>query len=256
MRNGNRMSSMIKYFFVYFAMMHASIAFGQEDVPVDGFKGEKIIYAISPVGRAEYNDLGEVVIDGKKFDCVTFRVQVMGFDDTERIYIDKQSRLPVRVERDVSTWLGRQYLVEQYDRKNFQLTIDKYKNKRKIKQYVIKKDGPIHSPVLLPFYLRTIGDLNIGWAIKARFPEEFVIRLESFDDVTTPTGKYKAYHFTSTPSKFEIWISKDDLHLPIKVKVLGGFGYTLVMKKHLLPRTLALKINETPRIYAAYSNSQ
>jgi hypothetical protein len=47
-----------------------------------------------------------------------------------------------------------------------------------------------------------------------------------------PAGKFKAYHFTSTPKKFEIWISKDDYRIPVKIKGLGGYNYTMLMKNH------------------------
>lgn len=239
MYKSDRVFGSIKYFCVIPAVMCLFLFWEQQDVGADGHVGERIVYGISPVGRAEYNDLGEVNIDGQKLDCVTFRAQAMGFDDTERIYSDKQSHLPVKVERDVSKWLGKEYLVEEYDQKNFVLTIDKFKNKKKVKQYVFKKDGPIHNAILLPFYLRTVDNLDIGWEIKARVPEEFTIRLESFEEITIPAGKFMTYHFTSTPSKFEIWISKDDLRLPIKIKGLGGINYTMVMKKYFLPQTKA-----------------
>ena len=191
----------------------------------DGYRGERIVYGITPMGRAEYNDLGDYVI---------FKTQAMGLNDTEKIYIDKQSHLPVKVERDVSLWLGKEHLVERYDQKNFVLTIEKFKNKKRIKQYVFKKDGPIQNTILMPFYLRTIDNPDIGWEIKARFPQEFIIRLKSFEEVTVPAGKFMTYHFTSTPSKFEIWITKDALRIPIKIKGLGGLGYTLVMKERCI----------------------
>ena len=66
---------------------------------------------------------------------------------------------------------------------------------------------------------------------------QFVVRLASLDEVKTPAGKYFAYHFISIPSKFEIWISKDELQLPVKIQGFGGFDYTLVMKRHFLPRS-------------------
>lgn len=198
----------------------------QEGVLADRYKGERIVYSVVPFGRCEYNNVG---------DYVTFRTQAMGLNDMERLYVDKKSHLPVKAERDVALWFGREFLVEHYDQKNFILTIDKFKNKKKVKEYVFKKNGPIENAILLPFYLRTIDSPEIGWEIKARFPEEFIIRLKSFEEITVPAGKFMTYHFTSTPSKFEIWITKDALRLPIKIKGLGIFGYTLVMKEHYLP---------------------
>lgn len=219
------------------------LAFSLTDTSVlaDGYKGERIVYGVMPFGRCEYNNLGEVTIDGQEMNWVTFRTQAMGLNDTERVYIDKQSYLPVKAERDVSLWLGKESLVERYDQKNFILTIDKFKNKKMVKQYMFKMNGPIQNAIILPFNLRMIDNPEIGWEIKVRFPDEFVIRLKSFEEVSVPGGKFIAYHFTSTPNKFEIWISKDDLRLPIKIRGLGFFGYTLVMKEHFLPQTQSKK---------------
>jgi hypothetical protein len=208
---------------------------GEKSVTAGEYTGEKIIYNIAPVGRAEYNDLGEVDVDGQRLNCVTFRTQVMGFDDTETIYSDPQTHLPMRVDRDVKKWMGRERLVEWYDQKSFELAIDKFKNNKKVKHYAFKSDAPIQNAILLPFYLRTVDDLQIGWEIKVNIPEEFTIRLASFEEVKVPAGKFMAYHFTSTPDKFEIWISKDDLRLPIKIKGLGSMDYAMLMKKHSLP---------------------
>ena len=104
---------------------------------------------------------------------------------------------------------------------------------------MFKKNGPIQNAILLPFYLRSIDNPKIGWEIKARVPEEFTIRLESFEEIVTPAGKFMTYHFTSSPKKFEIWISKDDYRLPIKIKGFGGMGYTMVVKTHFLPKAQA-----------------
>jgi hypothetical protein len=209
---------------------------GEEIGLADGYAGEKIIYTISPIGRAEYNDLGEVEVDGKRLNCVTFRTQIMGFDDTETIYSDPQSRLPVKVERDISKWSRKENLIEEYDQTSFELTIDKFKKKKKVKHYFFKKDGPIQNAILLPFYLRGVNDLNIGWEIKVRVPDEFTIRLGSIEEIEVPAGKFMAYHFSSIPEKIEIWISKDDLRLPIKIKGPGDIKYTMTMKKHFLPQ--------------------
>lgn len=163
MRNANKLLAMIKYLPVVVVIMYLSFSWGGEkSVLANEYRGEKIVYGITPMGRAEYNDLGQVDIDGQKMDCVTFRTQAMGLDDTETIYIDKQSHLPIKIKRDVSMWLGKEHLVELYDQKNFGLIINKFKNKKKIKQYVFKKDGPIQNAILLPFYLRTIGNLDVG----------------------------------------------------------------------------------------------
>ena len=52
------------------------------------------------------------------------------------------------------------------------------------------------------------------------------------EEIGIPAGKFKVYHFTSNPNKFEIWITQDPLRLPVKIKGAGGLGYTLVMESY------------------------
>jgi len=196
--------------------------------------GEKIIYAINPVGIAEYNDLGVVELEGRSLCLLTFRTQVLGFDDKEKIYTDPNASLPLRVERNITMWLDKEYIIEEYDQKKYELTIKKYKANKKIKDYFFKEKGPIHNAILLPFYLRGIPELRIGWSFNARLPTKFIIKLISIEEIQVPAGKFTAYHFTSIPHKFEIWISKDSHRVPLEIKSTDGFGYTMVLKEHIL----------------------
>ncbi|MEK7849868.1 MAG: hypothetical protein AAB213_03505 [Candidatus Omnitrophota bacterium] len=192
-------------------------------------QGEKIIYAISPVGRAEYNDLGTAVLEGHTVRLCTFKTRAMGFDDTEKIYSDPESGMPLRVERNISYWLSKEHIVEEYDQKNFILTVTKSVKGKKQERVVFKGDGPIHNAILLPFSLRQVSDLKVGWTATVRFPLKFEVRLDSMREIETSAGKFRTYHFTSNPNKFEIWISQDALRLPLKIKGAGGLGYTLIM---------------------------
>jgi hypothetical protein len=233
----NRFYKLLRKLLGIFIVFISCLNFSLNSASAMDYKGEKIVYAISPIGRAEYNDLGISEINGRKVHVVTLKTQMMGFADTEKIYSDPQTYLPIKVERNVTLWFKKEYLVEHYDQDKFLLTIEKFKAKKKIKEYVFQKDSPIYNAILLPFYLRTVSNLDIGWEIKTNVPEEFTLKLASFEQIRVSAGKFMTYHFTSSPSKFEIWISKDTLCVPIKIKGLGGFSYTMVMKKHYLPQT-------------------
>lgn len=195
------------------------------------YYGEKIIYNISPVGISEYNDLGMVELDGKIANLITFRTHVAGFDDTERIYSEPVTYLPLRVERDIKMWFKKEYIVESYDIQNNRFTLRKFKDKKVIEEQVFSSDGPINNAVLLPFYLRTIPRLEVGWSFDIRLPEKFRVTLTSLEMVEVPAGKFPAYYFTSQPAKFEIWVSTDELRLPLKIKGLGVFDYALLLRE-------------------------
>lgn len=198
-------------------------------------KGEKIVYDMRPFGKAVYTDLGQKQLNGKAVNMATFRTEVVGFDDTETIYTEPKSFLPVRVERDISMWGNKEYIIEEYIAGDHTLKITKFKEKKETEVFTFKEDGPIYNAVILPFYLRTVPDLDIGWKMTIRLPAKFEVELVAVEQIKVPAGKFIAYRFTSTPNKFEIWIAKDNPRLPLKIKDAGVLGYTMVLDKYTAP---------------------
>jgi len=195
--------------------------------------GEKILYRINPFGKSEFTDEGIVAVDGKQLRVSRFRTRVIGFDDNEKIYSDPSTGLPVWVERNVHWPFSKEYITEDYDKAHFTMVMRKYRYKggKLIEEHTIRQDGPIYSAILFPFTLRNVTDPQIGWTVKTAFPNEFMITLESIDEVRVPAGRFKAYHFVSEPKRFELWISQDRYRIPVKIQGHGDFcGYT--MKLH------------------------
>ena len=211
----------------------------KEKVYIPDYTGESILYLISPLGRAQYNNLGMVDLKGVKVNLVTFKTKVLLFEDTEKIYSDPINLFPLRIERTISKLWGKEYITEEYDQKNFTVTFRKFKKDKIIYEKTVKAKGPIHNAITLPFYLRGQVDLKIGWHFTARLPAEFELKLVSIDQIKTPAGKFQAYHFKSTPDKFEIWINKDKPCVPLKIQGKGVFDYALLMKKYVLVNSLS-----------------
>jgi len=207
------------------------ILFAEAPAAHYGKSKEKITFAISPMGIAEYNDFGRVEFEGRQTDLVTFRTQVIGFDDTETIYSDPQTFLPLRVERDIRALTGNEKLTEYYDPGKCTLEIVKFKDGRESKVLSFSGDSPVHNAILLPFSLRKVPELHIGWKTDICLPNKFEVRLASIEKIEVPAGRFLAYHFTSSPPQFEIWISADDMRLPLKIKDTGGLGYSLLIKE-------------------------
>lgn len=190
---------------------------------------ETITYDISPIGNSVYRDYGKTEFRGKVLNLTVFETHVAGFSDTERIYSEPDTGLPVWIERDITQWFGKEYITEDYDLTGFKVLIKKFKDAKLVQEYRFSAKGPIGNAILVPFSLRSKKDLQVGWSTEIRLPQEFKMRLSSIEEVNVPAGRFKAYHFTSTPAKFEIWISADSQRLPVKIKGLGGIPYALVM---------------------------
>jgi len=195
---------------------------------------ETITYDISPFGAAVYQDFGELEFRGKQANLVIFKTDALGLKDTETIFSDPQNDLPLWIERDVSILLHDEYLTEEYFPGESRLLITKYEGGKKVAEFPFKAQGPIHNAILLPFSLRKVSNLSVGWACQIRLPDTIEVKLASIEDISVPAGKFNTYHFTSTPHKFEIWITTDKLRLPVKIEGTSGLPYTLSMAKHEL----------------------
>lgn len=214
---------------IVFIVLAIAMFFVCRAYAVDICPGEKIIYAISPLGTAEYNDLGIVDYKGKHLWLVTFFTKVPGFSDLEKIYADPDTGLPIAVERYIRWPLSEEFLVEEYDPENNSQVTRRFVNNRLTNEYKYKSDGPYHNAILLPFCLRRIKNLDINWQMVVRVPDQFKVTLSEIEDIKVKDKAVKCFHFTSEPNKFDIWISRDEYRLPVVTK---GTSYSMVMQSH------------------------
>jgi hypothetical protein len=191
---------------------------------------ERISYTISPLkGTAQYREVGLVQLDGKPAQLVIFETHVGGFKDIEKIYSDPVSFLVLKVDRDVSGWFGREHIIEEYDQSNFTVRISKFKGKKKTEETLLKADGPIYNAIILPFHQRQAVPFSKGWTRTFRIPKKIEVKLSAIEKIEVGGRSYEAYRFSGTPGQFDFWISKNDPHVPLKIKGGGVFKYSLLI---------------------------
>ncbi|MGE5309413.1 MAG: DUF3108 domain-containing protein [Deltaproteobacteria bacterium] len=199
------------------------------------YVGERIEYEVKmgalKIGSAVFTREEPATINGKEQDVFVFETRVVRFTDTERIYADPETLLPLRVDRDISMWPRKERIVERYDQKNLQVTISKNGQTQEI-----KSDDHLNNAVLLPFSIRENPDLRAGWKIRVNLPtQKFEVTLVGTERVRVPGGEFDTYHFTSQPEKFEVWMTKDTAKIPVKIKGTSGLGYTMFMSAYRPP---------------------
>jgi hypothetical protein len=183
------------------------------------------------LGTCEYQDFGSTEFQGHKANLTIFKTNVAGFKDKETILSQSGTYLPLLVQRDISIWLHDENITEEYSLTQNSFKLAKFQGGKKVEEYTVKGKKPIQNAILVPFSLRQVPGLKIGSAFEVALPAEYTVKLTSIEEISVAAGKFKTYHFTSSPEKFEIWISADDLRIPVKIKGLGGIPYTLEMKK-------------------------
>ncbi|MDD5746014.1 MAG: DUF3108 domain-containing protein [Candidatus Omnitrophica bacterium] len=211
----------------------------EEKKPIDR-SGEDIIYDVMlgkmRLGTAHYHHDGKAQINGRSAELITFETNAVKFRDLETIYCDAGTFLPLVVERRVSQPIKAEKIREEYDQTNFVLNITR---KRFTEEHtVIRKDGPIHNSILLPFFVRNAPELAPGWSFTANLPQRtYLIKLVGIEPLEVPAGRFNAYYFESEPRQIKIWISADDKRIPLKIEGTGGIGYKLLMREYQPPRS-------------------
>jgi hypothetical protein len=198
--------------------------------------GEEITYHVKLgniyLGQAKFKYPGRVRVGSRELNLLIFETKVANFSDREKIYSDPRTYLPVKIERQVNNLLKRERISEEYDQKNYRVTISKI-NGKKLQQVVISKDGPIHNAVLFPFVVRDIPGLSVGRVFRVNLPlRKLQVKLVSIEELKLSSGTYQAFHFESTPRQIAVWISTDERRIPLKIEGAGVFGYTLILKDY------------------------
>ncbi len=200
------------------------------------FKREEITYDIKMgglnLGKAVFRYLDNAEVDGKMLVRVSFETDMARFKDTETIYSDPKTFLPVRIDRDIVNWFNKEKITEDYDQKNFRVIITKHA-KEKEDKIVIQRDGVIHNAILLPHYVRRISKLAPGYTFVANLPNrKLQMKLVAEENVKANGKTYSAYHFESLPKQVDIWISADENRIPLKMQGVGALGYLLVLREY------------------------
>lgn len=205
-----------------------------EDLPLPFKKGERLIYDLKykmvKIGKSVLTFQGEEVLGNKEVYHITFFTKIPGLKDIEELYAEKNTFLPLEVHRTIKkAMLFTERIREEYAPEDFRVDIEK--KSFFSKTFSIKKDSPIHNAILLIYYYRTREDFNQNEKSKVNLPTaEFELTFKGIETIKTPLGKYRAYAFSSYPSKFKFWLSADSKRIPLKIENPSLMGYSLVIK--------------------------
>ncbi|MFC1624011.1 DUF3108 domain-containing protein [Candidatus Omnitrophota bacterium] len=207
--------------------------FLKEELPFK--KGETLTYEVRykkvKIGKSILTFHGEVALGDKKVYHVTFFTKIPAFKDTEDLYAEKGTFVPIEVHRSIKKRIGfNDRIEEKYDQENFRVDI-KSKSKLRTKSFSIEKDSKIHNAILLTYYCRTIENFEENNPFNVTLPTlDFEVIYGGQDTIETALGEQLAHVFTSDPPKFKLWLSADERRIPLRVENPSTLGYALVIK--------------------------
>ena len=201
-----------------------------ETMPLPFEDGEKLIYDVYSKGIK----IGKSVLTfhGEEDEAyhISFLTNVPFFEDSEEIYAQKDTFLPLKVERTLKKAGGiKTKIIEEYDQENFKVSIEK-QGVFRTKKEVIKRDSPIYNAILLTYYCRLKPAAAKDEPFKIVLPtSEYDVQVSGEDTIKTSKGEYPVTVYSSTPSKFTFYLSTNSSRVPVKIESHTALDYTMIL---------------------------
>lgn len=184
-------------------------------------QGETINYAVKlcgiKIGNAALMYKGKIKLNDKDAHLVIFSTDILNFKDTETMYADIDTFLPLKIERDINKRGKKIRIVEEYDQLNHNVKItqsDKTRNQTK----EIAQDAQIQNVILLTYFLRKLSNFELGKEFAITLPlAKLIMRFTKEEQVRIPSGVYSAYLAESFPKGHKIWFENSEKAIPIRI---------------------------------------
>ncbi len=197
-------------------------------------KGEKLVFDLYSAGLKTGKSVlvfhGEEELDGAQVYHISFSTESPLFKDYEEIYAEKETFLPIKINRRIKKIVGfSENIEEKYNQSDFSVDITK-KGRLSSKTTTIKKESPIYNSILLTYYCRA-NPYNAEMSkLKIVLPTfDFYINMSGQETIETPSGTYDVDVFSSQPPKFTFYLSKDKDRVPVKIKSHTALNYSMVL---------------------------
>lgn len=193
-------------------------------------KGERIEYSIRKMGvkagEATLTFGGATQLDGKPAVLIIFKATAINFWDEEKIYIDPQTFLPIRVERDVNLWGKKEKIIENYLPSANGVKITKKAGNKTVEQ-VISKPGQLDNIYGFIYRYRRDGQFKIGDTLQMALPTQDVkLSLVEKEQLKAGNAVYDTYFMESNPKKYRVWFDSGERRIPLRIDGAVGFGST------------------------------
>lgn len=203
------------------------------------FKGAKnLVYDVSfngfKVGTFNWQYLGKDKFAQRDIYILLAKANtnIIGIFDLlneEKIFLDRKTFLPLKVERQVSYFGKKEILEEFYNQDKGLIRVVEDKNKDKI----LQQDKPINNILTLMYFFPKDIELKEGSKLYFNLPTQ-KLSIDVVSDkefLITPEGKKEAYFLVGKGNRdFRIWLDKKD-RLPLRLDSTSFLGRVVIAKQ-------------------------
>lgn len=199
--------------------------------------GETIHYDIKKlglkVGAASLAFKGGVRLGAGEAVLIIFTANAPKFYDEEKIYLDPDTFLPLRIERDLDIFGQKENIIEYYSKTANTVRIVK-KAKGKTTQRIIQRSGRLDNIYGFIYRYRYLGSFEVGEKLQIYLPtRDVVFELIATQDLDLVNKTFKTYYMESNPKKYRVWFDQGSQKIPLRIDGAVGFGKTaMVMRSY------------------------
>jgi hypothetical protein len=150
-------------------------------------------------------------------------------------HISREKLLPIYIKEDIYEGRYRRYSIIELDQKNHTgtITVVKTSSGRYNKKRLISiLPATLNLPGLI-YYLRSRKDLSQNKVLSIGILKQYQakkvdIKVECYEDVYVPYGKFSAIKIKEASGNIVLWITNDKNRLPVKIECITTPGWRLV----------------------------
>ena len=200
---------------------------------------DKLVYSVFfngvLSGYIEWEYRGRQKVDGVTVDVLSVNsdtniFNLLELDSKERVFLDSQTLLPIKVERDIVFFGKKEIIEETYDQERGKIKI-KRKNSKEPEE-MLSQDTPIHNILeLLYFFPQDLVLEPDQWMIfnlptqkiRIKMVKERVLKMNGID--------WDTYFLVGRGAKrFSLWLDKEE-KMPLRLEFISLAGKITVVRK-------------------------
>ncbi|MCK4912618.1 MAG: hypothetical protein KAS05_02715 [Candidatus Omnitrophica bacterium] len=200
---------------------------------------EKLVYDVYfngiSAGYIEWEYLGRKEVDGITVDVLSVNsdtniLNLLDLDSEEKVFINSETSLPVRVERDIVFFGKKEIIKEVYDQEKGQIKITNSSSKKK--EEIFAQDIPIYNILQLLYFFPQDLALEAGeWMIFNLPTQKMKIKMVKERVLKFNGDKRDTYFLIGRGAKrFSLWLDKEE-KIPLRLEFISLAGKITVVRK-------------------------
>ena len=200
---------------------------------------DKLVYSVFfngvLSGYIEWEYCGRQKVDGVTVDVLSVKsdtniFNLLELDSKERVFLDSQTSLPIKVERDIVFFGKKEIIEETYDQERGEIKI-KRKNSKEPEE-MLTQDTPIHNILeLLYFFPQDVALEPDQWMIFNLPTQKIRIKMVKERVLKVNGINRNTYFLVGRGAKrFSLWLDKEK-KMPLRLEFISLAGKITVVRK-------------------------